>query len=57
MKIYINVYICSNLCYNIFIKGGTYMFELSPKNLKKILLIITYAIVLCLALLNLDVVF
>ena len=33
------------------------MFELSPKNLKKILLIITYAIVLCLALLNLDVVF
>ena len=33
------------------------MFEFSPKNMKKILLIVTYAIVLCLALLNLDVVF
>ncbi len=33
------------------------MFEFNPKNMRKILFIITYAIVLCIALLNLDVVF
>ena len=33
------------------------MFEFSSKNVRKILFIITYAIILCIALLNLDVVF
>ena len=33
------------------------MFELNSKNVKKILLIITYTVLLCFALLNLDVVF
>lgn len=33
------------------------MFELNPKNVKKILIIITYTVLLCFALLNFDVVF